>query len=71
MRKYIPLFIKKFIWAVSMVLCSVYKHSNIKGFGGQNFINERWQNTKNQIKFWDMNLWNPPSYLVMSQIGYW
>ena len=71
MREYIPLFIMKFMWAVSIVLCSVCKNSKIKGFGSKNFKNEGEKTLKSQIKFWHMNLWNPPSYLVMSQIGYW
>ena len=72
MQEYTPFFIMKFMWAVSIVLCSLCKNSKIKGFGSKNFKNERWKNTKqNLIKFWDMNLWKPPSYLAMSQIGYW
>ena len=71
MREYIPLFIMNFMWAVSIVLCSVCKNSKFKDFGSRNLKNERWKTLKNQIKFWDKNLWNSPSYLVMSQIGYW
>ena len=70
MQEYIPVFIMNFMWAVSIVLCSVCKNSKFKGFGSRNLKNERWKTLKNQIKFWDKNLWNSPSYLVMSQIGY-
>ena len=46
MREYIPLFIMNFMWAVSIVLCSVCKNSKFKGFGSKNLKNERWKNTK-------------------------
>ena len=70
MREYIPLVIMKFMWAVSIVLCSVCKNSKINGFGGKNLKMKGEKTLKNQIKFWDMNLWHLPSYIVMSQIGF-
>ena len=60
MWEYIPIFIIKFVWAVSTALCSVCKHSKFKGLGGENFKNKRWKTLKSQIKFWHLNLWNPP-----------
>ena len=71
MREYTPLFIMKFMWAVSIVLCSLCKNSKIKGFGSQNFKNERWKNTKKSVQILGHELLKPPSYLLMSQIGYW
>ena len=71
MREYTPLFIMKFMWAVSIVLCSLCKNSKIKGFERKTSKIKGEKNAKSQIKFWDMNFWNPPSYIVMSQIGYW
>ena len=46
MQEYIPVFIMNFMWAVSIVLCSVCKNSKFKDFGSKNLKNERWKNTK-------------------------
>ena len=68
MREYIPLFTMKFMWAFSIVLCSVCKNSKIKS---KSFKNERWKNTKKSDQILALKPLKPPFYLVMSQIGYW
>ena len=60
MREYTPLFIMKFMWAVSIVLCFLCKNSKIKGFGSKNFKNERWKNAKKTDQILGHELLKPP-----------
>ena len=67
MQEWILLFIMKFFWAVSIVLCSVCKNSKIKGFGSKNFKNERWKNTKKS----DFGTWTFETPLLSSNVPNW
>ena len=54
MREYTPLFIIKFMWEVSIVLCSLCKNSKIKGFGRKTSKNkgEKTLNLRSNFGTW-------------------